>query len=218
MRKLALAILIALLIAPIAHADNIQPSKDYSQLTPDGQYIFVMLYKDIIDGYNPYRIEPDPELRATYPHSGLYSAHNPKQLIYSVDWNANQINLSHNGEYLIRWGPLAAAPNYEVMALEFYHNGQLSKSYAVSDLTRRYNKLPNRTNYYDWLADYTFEPNTNTISLNLISGEHYLIDITNGQIIEQHKGIEPAPILLTLLPILAIILGLFWREHKTLAS
>lgn len=217
MRKFSIAILLALLITSIARADSPAPLRDFSKLTPDGQYIFVLLAQDIRDGYTDGGIREDAELRAIYSSSGLYSVSDPNQMLYSVDWNAFNIDLSRNGEYLVRWGPWASKSDYSDIAVEFYHNGQLSQSYKVSDLTTRFSKLPHSVSHYMWIEDYVFDEQSQRLTLDLESGEHYVFDITNGKIIEQDKGINIAQIGLGLLLmiILAIAGWLIMRQRRT---
>lgn len=217
MRKLAIALLLTLLLTNIARADLPVPLEDFTKLTPDGEYIFVMLAKGNGDNFSVTGIWEVPEIRATYSQSGLYSASDPAQMLYSVDWNSSYVTLSNNGEYLVRWGPWASKHNYREIAFEFYRNGQLFKSYKVEDLTNRFDQLSYSISHYLWLEKQKFNPKTNQLTIDLISGEHYVFDITTGEMIDPNKGITLMQGGLALLLIIgpASTGWLIWRKRQT---
>jgi hypothetical protein len=213
MRKFLLALLIALFISKIARADEPLPLSDFSKTTADGQYIFVMLVQDLADGYNQGGIITDPQLRKTYPNSGLYSSTDPTQMLYSIDWNAFDVELSHNGQYLVRWGPWASSDGYTDIALEFYKNGKLLKSYRVLDLTNQFGQLEHTVSHYTWLKDHNLDQQNQQLTINLLSGEQYTFDLSTGQIVQGSTGNKIAQLGIGL-----FLLSSFWfvwhkRQH-----
>jgi hypothetical protein len=185
MRKLVLALLLALLLTNVARADLEGPIQDFTKLTPDGGYIFVMLAQPRDDVSKWRRTQSDRKIRELYSQSGLYSAWDPKKLYYTIDWNADSVSLSNYGDYVVRWGFWANNPSFEDIALEFYYRGKLLRSYRVTDLTKRYDAFSYSASHYQWLESDKYDLDTNQLQITLKSGERFIFDATTGEIIEK---------------------------------
>lgn len=213
MHKIAIVMLVTLLLTSIAHADTIKPLADFAQKTPNGQYIFVMLVDNNNDAYSRGGISTDPIIRQTYFKSGLYHANDPSKIRYSVNWNTTKVELSNNGEYLVRWGPWTSKSDYSDMALEFYHNGRRIKAYKVAEITQNPSKLEHNNGSYTWFKESKFDPHSNMLSVTLVTGERHGFDITTGRSVWYYNG----PSLLRYVgSILILIPGwIYWFVRKS---
>ena len=128
---------ILLLPAVLAHADEPVPINDYVLDVGDGRYLFVMLAGDsaVIAEIQ------DSDIRAKYKKSGLYEADETENALWTVDWYAREAEVSPDGKHLVRWGPWPSIDGFDELALEFYENGDLLRSYRVSDLVAKPQKL-----------------------------------------------------------------------------
>jgi hypothetical protein len=195
-----LAILIVLfsLSIPVL-ADSPAPEWDYIVEVGDGQFVFVMLS---IPGdrtaYGQGGAIQDEEIRAKYNRSGLYHNDDTVVPIWTVNWYAFRVDITFDGKHLVRWGPWAFFDNYDELALEFYENGQLLKTYLVSDIVSDPEKLPHSVSHYTWAAEAEFDENQKKLFLKTENGEEYLFDVTTGGIIPDVVAVEPKAKLATM--------------------
>ena len=188
--SLCFTILIILLLpAVLAHADEPVLAGDYIVDVGDGRYIFVMLASDsaVIDDIE------DDEIRAKYEKSGLYETGEPGNAIWSVDWYAFEVDISPDGRHLVRWGPWPSIDGYDELALEFYENGGLVRSYRVSDLVAAPQKLPRTVSHLAWRAESEFDGEKGELYLRTENDEEYLFNVTTGDIIEKRRPIAAPP-------------------------
>jgi hypothetical protein len=212
---LMMAILI-LFPATTVFADSPAPIRDYSVETPNGEFLFVMLAKDIDDSYNQLGyVEEDETLRKTYPESGMYRNDGSNTPLWTVDWNAFGVILSADGRYLVRWGPWPFQGNYFEIAVEFYRDGKLLKSYKVDDLVFNLTALPHSVSHYRWLEDAGEDLENNTIWIKTYEGRHLVFDMTTGKVIEGRLPIKLTTLICGAgLAMVALPLGLAWRFYQ----
>jgi hypothetical protein len=191
--SLCFAILIIIFLpAVLAHADEPVPVDDYIVDVGNGRYIFVMLASD---SAVVHEIQDD-EIRAKYDKSGLYEFDETEEAIWTVDWYAFEVDISPDGKHLVRWGPWPSIDGYDELALEFYENGVLLRSYRVSDLVAAPQKLPRTVSHLSWKAESEFNAEERELYLRTENDEEYRFDVTTGDVIEERGPINVPPCLL----------------------
>ena len=180
-------LIIILLPAVLAHADEPVPVADYIVEVGDGRYVFVMLVgeSDVVS-----------EIRAKYKKSGLYEADETENALWTVDWYAFEVDISPDGKHLVRWGPWPSIDGYDELALEFYENGGFLRSYRVSDLVAAPQKLPRTVSHLAWRAESEFDAEKGELYLRTENDEDYQFDVTTGDIIEKRQPTTAPPCLL----------------------
>jgi hypothetical protein len=197
----------AILALPkLAFADEPNLVRDFSQASPNGEYLFVLLANETRDSYNEAgSVLVDENLRQTYAQSGLYRNDGSNTPLWTVDWNANEVVVASDGRHLVRWGPFPASGQFDEIALEFYRDGQLLKSYQVKDLVKDPNKLPQTVSHYLWLKTSSYDDATGQLSLETEMGEQYSFDITNGAIAGAPVSISTANLVYLGLAAIAVV-------------
>lgn len=164
-----------------AYADEPPIPHDYTQDVGE-KYIFVMLSTD--DPSVWAADIQDENIRSQYSKSGLYIK-GENMPLWTVDWYAFRVNISLDGKYLVRWGDWPIIRYYDAMALEFYDNGQMIKSYVVKDLVTAPSLLPETVSHYEWEETSSFDAVQNILWLKTLNKEEYTFDITTGEIIKR---------------------------------
>ncbi len=187
---IAFCLLASLAASKPIHADTIirLPDKDYSQVTDNQEYIFVM-FANAEDSVQV------PHIRNIYSVSGLYKNDNSTTPLWSVDWYAHKVYLSNDGEHLIR--PVShTSPE----GIAFYKNGLEIKNYSIADLVATPNLLPHSFSLFFWVREINFDPNRNLLTLEVLAssdmlnaeedamlsenaGEMYTFDASSGEIL-----------------------------------
>jgi hypothetical protein len=204
---------ILLLPAVRAHADEPVLAGDYIVEVGDGRYVFVMLASE-----SPVvGTVQDNEIRTKYEKSGLYKIDGAEKAIWTVDWYAFQVDITPDGKHLVRWGPWPSVEGYDELALEFYENGDLLRSYRVSELVAAPQKLPRTVSHLAWRAETEFNAQDRELYLRTENDEEYLFDVTTGDVLDKR-----VPINASLCPVIGGIvvfgpLGTFFvrRRSKT---
>jgi hypothetical protein len=187
--------LVALLISwAFVYADEPPIPHDYTQDVGE-KYIFVMLSTD--DPSVWAADIQDENIRNQYSKSGLYIKGENTPL-WTVVWFAFRVNISSDGKYMVRWGDWPIIHYYDAMALEFYDNGQVIKSYTVKDLVASPSLLPETVSHYEWEETSSFDSEHNILWLKTLNKEEYTFDITTGEIIK--KFLPPTEVPNTELP------------------
>jgi len=114
----------------------------------------------------------------SYPESGLYPGDGSVVPIWTVSWYADNVRLSKDGRYLIRFGPWASS--YDDLAVAFYDNGVLLHAYAIKDLVREPEKLPSSVSHFQWAYEMQFDKDKNILHLSTFGNEIYELDVTTG--------------------------------------
>jgi hypothetical protein len=172
MRRLVVALMLVLVWAAGAHADSPILPHDWERVV--GSYRFVML--------SPY--ESATEL--DYPSAGLYQADGASQPLWKVDWYAHEgeVFLAPDGQHLARLGPWAQGGVYDELAVAFYQNGTLMKSYLVRDLVANPQALPHSVSHYQWHNEVTFDPDQLHLTIATVPGITYRFDVTTGEMVK----------------------------------
>lgn len=187
MRLLLPLLLLAMarLEPPIAVPDEVMAPRPFivSPPWPWAQYYFKM--------------SPDP--KAPYsPGNGVGFAYKIEvgqqdKLIWKTDgWYAYTVFLSYNGSDLVRIGnwPAGSVPSADHLAIAFYHDGVLVKSYSTADLIKDASKVEPSVSHYDFarpdslkLVDLGGQPVVEGFQLTTVDGVEYLFGVANGSII-----------------------------------
>jgi len=187
---LLLAIGALLLVPNVALADStVTPvpgwSGSYKIISPNGQYILVML-----DGaYEPPGENVSPEtdeknkLLLKYPYSGLYKndgSTDPLWVMSYVTWRQG-ITLSSDGRHLVVWGgwPFTSG-SYQELALAFYEDGRLRKSYTVAELVANPTLLPHTVSHYTWRLSSSYDDEKGLLTVQTLHGEEYIFSMISG--------------------------------------
>jgi hypothetical protein len=107
--------------------------------------------------------------------------------LWRIDGYAFEAYLSKDGQHFIKIGPWPSgrAPSKEDVAVEFFKNGQLLKSYSTKDLIKDSSKVRPTSGHYFWRAkdgDYSFL-SSNSFHTKTVDGISYVFDVTTGEII-----------------------------------
>lgn len=103
-------------------------------------------------------------------------------------WYATTVYLAANGTHLIRMGnwPEGNVPEQDDLAVAFYKEGELLKSYSTADLVGNPNNVRPESDHYFWLArdeNYPELTYSNHFLLKTIENKIFEFDISTGDII-----------------------------------
>lgn len=181
--------LVASFLVMIASASADSPARPTPHVTASrwGRYSFHMVPK-FEDRYHgdlgygiAYQLQPTGELRELWRTEGWYSF---------------QVFLSDDSRHLVRMGPwnVGDRPEAGDLAVAFYEDGKLLKSYSTADLVKDHSKVRASTSRYTWQAGtpglgeapeeqpYPFLDWNNRFHLKTIDGIVYIFDVTTGAI------------------------------------
>jgi len=128
----------------------------------------------------------------------------PQELYRVKGWYSFEVYLSDDGTYLVQMGPwsVGSEPEKEDLAVAFFKNGKMLKSYSTADLVKDPSKVAPTTSHYFWQApsplDDSIDPAEamallprldydNHFNLSTIDGWTYVFDAKNGKIIQRKK-------------------------------
>jgi hypothetical protein len=200
-----LALTLVCFIPAVAYGDSEYAPYTYTELSPNGQYLFVML-------------APGKELAGDVPYtvSGLYFNDTSTTPLWTVDWWAPAVDVLSDGVHLVRWGePWAEDTSYE--ALTFFANGKMLRAYRINDLLDTTLGLHVTVSHFVWKKEYVdvpaFDVNNHTLTLVMGTDEKYIFDYTTGEIISARR---PLRAFFTLLAAEVLFVGLLrfrkWRS------
>lgn len=208
-KTIALFLFAILSIAP-AYADSPAPQKDYTLSVGDGKYIFVMLsIPNDQSAFGQGGAVQDAKIRTMYKKSGLYTTDDVPKALWTVDWYAFQVDISADGMHLVRWGPWAS--KYTEIAVEFYTNGSLTRSYQVNDLVHKPENLPHSVSHFSWRRAADFNSDQKELFIETNNGEQYFFDVSTGLLLNETLTPEPwtiensIPLLLKIIGSLGIL-------------
>jgi len=162
-----------------AYSDTPAPARDYTKVTENGEYVFVMLAPP--EGWS----EKNPGIRKTYMQSGLYKNDGSTAPLWVVYWYAFGVYPSSDGRHLVRMGPWASSTDQ--LALSFHENGKEIKQYLIRDLVRDEKKLRYTVSHFFWNSELRFNDKEGTIFLKTTDGRTYLFSVKTGEILPEKK-------------------------------
>ncbi len=186
LRFLLVIVGVLMLIALPVLADSAVPPRSYTVLSPNGQYVFVMIaplsLEEEVAQYEEWYVARIREIRRTYPASGMYRNDGSTSPLWTVDWYASQVEVASDGMHLVRPGPAAMRPTDEAVA--FFANGQLVRAYRVADLVDLPWVLPRSVSHLLWQADARFDETSMRYTIRTNHGEQIVFDVTTGTMIQ----------------------------------
>ncbi len=188
MRYLILLLLLmsCAMTCSLASADSELGPTEYTKSSKDKKYVFVMLA--------PAKWRQFGKLHYKYPKSGLYLNNGSRTPLWTVDWYEFDVEISSDGQYLVRWGTWPRfGDKYETLALAFYNNGKLIRQYRVKDLVANPKYLPFSISHYQWLRDKSFNDKNKRLTVvtykgwgspgsEYKAGKKYIFDIKSGKV------------------------------------
>jgi len=178
--KVILTILFIFSSSPL-WADEPAYPEVYVVAAPEGKYYFKMIpNEDYMDLYNSrgilYKVSPKEEDEIVWRTSG---------------WYANSVYISANGMYLVRMGNWAGGekPSDDDLAIAFYKNGKLIKSYSTKDLIKNVSAVVTTESHYFFLKDVKGFKGaySNTFTIITIDNIEYEFDVSNGNIVSKKQ-------------------------------
>ena len=174
-------------------ADQPAPLVDSITTSPNGRFDFVMLGVENIppETFLHGGIQMDQNLRDRYPSTGLY-LHESNIPLWTANINAFNVIVADDGHHLARIGPWPLKEDYEELAVDFFEDGKMIRSYSVRDLVG--NKdwcLPKSWSHYRWLQNIlrsrdqlnkTADPEK--VSLKTLLGQTFEFDLSSGEMRE----------------------------------
>lgn len=196
-KKIGFAILIIfVIIMSSVYADS--PTLKYSyEKEVNGNSIFIMLGEHIENSNNE-------SIANRYSESGLYNYDDISNPVWTIDFYAeeNSIYISDDRQYLVRRGPMPEIGSLEQLAVSFYKNGELLKSYNISSFVRQEKRLPTTTSHFGWVKKYSIK--NNKLYIITTNWKFFTIDITTGEM----KGvIDTYPVPTSYFSIILILLA-----------
>jgi hypothetical protein len=177
-RKILTRVLILILVFlscfSSALADRPAAQKHYKKLSGNGRYVFVML--------SPRR----HEVFENYEMSGLYINDGSEAPLWKIHWYAFLAEVASDGKHLVRLGRSASYDDQE--AVSFFANGYLIRTYKIKELVSFPFLLPHSVSHFRWRAGEKLYDEKLLFSITTLLGDHYVFDITTGEIISSFRS------------------------------
>ena len=125
------------------------------------------------------------------------------ELYRTTDWYSFEVHVSMNGRHLVQMGPWngGSTPKTNHLAIAFYRDGKLLKSYSTAELIRDPQQVDTTVSHYDWRAPsrrakltegqvLQLQPKLSyddKFTLHTIDGWTYVFDATTGAIVSTNK-------------------------------
>jgi hypothetical protein len=175
---------------------------DYVVYPDGGRYIFVMLSSGVG--------KHDETIRAFYSQSGLYDRSDISEPLYTLDWYAEDVSVSSDGNYLVRWEIFPFIKGYDEVAFTIYEMDSMLADYQFNQLMAEPEKLIEEagemailTSLY-WRAEARIDNQKRQLYLRTRHDEEFYFDLTTGTLIEGPL-IKNPPLVLDP-PIIALIM------------
>lgn len=152
----------------------------YTTTTENGHFYFKMIPDSSYDDTN----------KGTGTCFEVTGGETDKILWKTTGWYSYQVFLSEDGVYLVRMGNWARGHEVsaEDLAVAFYKNGELIKSYSTKDLIKDASAIQRTVSHYFWSAKTpVFKPHENKLIIVTTDNLEYIFDISNGGILSQKK-------------------------------
>lgn len=183
MKKLIIPIMLILLILPSVGISD-EEALPYAYVKTDywGKYYFKMMPDDKSFDYD------------NKGSGALYkvNAEGPDKVLWITNgWYAFEVYVSSDGIYLVRLGnwPRGYEPSKNQLAIAFYNNGNLIKSYSTLDLIKDLSAVkPSISHYFYYKKVFGFVGGiSHRFSLITVDNIEYIFDVSNGEIVSQEN-------------------------------
>ena len=136
--------------------------------------------------YTPNRVTVSPP----YGIAHRLQADGSMKEIYRISgWYSHQVFVSMDAQYLVRMGPWNPGRKLskDHVAVEFYKDGKLLKSYSTKDLVKDPSKVEPTVSHYFWRGKTCKLDADDKFTLDTIDGLRYVFDATSGEIISKNR-------------------------------
>jgi hypothetical protein len=165
-----------------ALAESPMPIQSYKKLTPNNQFVFVMLAPDseetevILSALSEERAASIRELRRMYGRSGMYCNDGSTEPLWTVDWYAPRVDLTDDGVHLVRTNE---------GAVRFYANGRLLRLYWGEELAPNAQRLVSMTGIYLMWRKESQLSGKFEYTITTLDGNRFLFDVRSGEIVTE---------------------------------
>jgi hypothetical protein len=151
-------------ISPHAYVEASPDGTHYVRVTPDERQLGLLVAYEVVPG------GPDRELWRTQ------------------GWYSFEVRLADDGHHLVRiTDPLrGAGPSAADVAVAFYEDGRLVRSYSTRDLVHDDSKVFQTASHYGIYAlepKFWSNPQRAAVTLTLLDGFEYVLDAKTGEIL-----------------------------------
>jgi hypothetical protein len=165
-------------------ADKPAPPYSYKQVSPGGNFVFIMLSprsaEEEMRSWNEATKQEIRAIRQVYSKSGLYRNDGSANPLWTVDWYAFAVKLSSDGVHLVRHGPWASSLDQE--AISFFANGNLLREYQISELVSAKRLLPHTASHFSWCKESAFDDARTEYTVSTYDGNRFIFDVRTGEI------------------------------------
>lgn len=143
-------------------------------VTSENQKVYFKMYAD----YEDYSNEG-------FGEAFIISNNSEDSLIWKTNgWYASGVYISNDGHYLVRPGLWPLSPmDTNDLAVAFYKDGKLLKSYSTPDLVKNVNKVEYSVSHYRYYYWFKFYPYKNQLRIITVDNLIYTFNITTGEIL-----------------------------------
>ena len=139
-------------------------------------------------GSEVFRFNPDPADRTAT--AALYKNANSTEVIYTVK---NLRSHAYKSSFFfsddLRQFAFIPPADFDI-AVEFYSNGSLTKSYTIKELVKDHSKIMNSVSSAHWRSTTTGSiQDQNTLQITTVDNITYTFDITTGEILQSTGGL-----------------------------
>ncbi|MCA9402169.1 MAG: hypothetical protein KC897_00175 [Candidatus Omnitrophica bacterium] len=159
----------------------------------DDESLPVPFVRASANGHFYFKMIPESPLDREKGHGICYqvlSEAGDEVLWQTSGWYSNRVYLTHDGQYLVRYGnwPRGHELSENHLAIAFYHRGQLIRSYSTKQLVKDPAQiLPSMSHYYWSRRDPEFDTFRYLFKLKTIDNVEYTFDIKSGNIITEQQ-------------------------------
>jgi hypothetical protein len=106
------------------------------------------------------------------------------------DWYSHDVFLANDGDFLVRLGPWnsGSQPRKEDLAVAFYKEGRLLKSYSTAELMEDPKRVSRSVSHYEWRSSDAPYLGMGEFWITTIEGRLFVFDLATGKI----KSARPA--------------------------
>jgi hypothetical protein len=217
MRVLALILLSA--FPGFLFADSIVDPYPWSEESPSGEYVFVMLPEGNMwrDGWAPGdHLDEMNEVYSSYSMSGLYRNDGSTEPLWTFEGYLYSAYIMDDGRHMVV--PAAWATDMQSRAVAFYRDGELLRYWSVGELVHFRYIHPHSVSHFMWQEDRRWDAWDAEYTILTMEGFRYTFDATTGEMKSSEFQWNSRSLLLRwgvgLLAVLTTVLGTVWLIRR----
>ncbi|MEK7880662.1 MAG: hypothetical protein AAB210_02045 [Deltaproteobacteria bacterium] len=183
MFRTVLIVLFVLISCSPSAADKEARPYPYVATANNGRFYFKM---------SPDPNDPNAQWDLGKGYGTLFEINNDgtEKALWKVEgWYAFTTYISNDGKYLVRMNiwPGGQEPSDEHLAIAFYKNGKLLKSYSTKDLIKNPSVIRPMISHYSYLKKIVGfeEPYNYRFTIQTVDNIEYVFDASNGMIVSR---------------------------------